>query len=501
MDRNLHDEGIGMHVTLINPNICMQKGDFFGTGIPYLPLSLASIAGYLRSKNYSLTVIDAFAENPLKIRQEGTLNVQGLTREEIVARVPKDTDVICVYAAKVVAHVITKSIVAALRIAFKVPVVVLENTQSVVAYSLKTAGKEFLDVGADYCIIGEGEYRLEKLLHCIAEKRAPDFDGILYCKDGKDVLVDKKEWIQNLDELPFPAWELFPIENYWKLGYAHGPVQSKYLPLLTSRGCPYGCRYCIVPETNARRWRFRSPRNVVDEMQHWVTTLGVREFHFEDLNPTVRKDRIVEICKEILARDLKILWKIVAGTKIETLDRETITWMAKAGCTYVSISPESGSPAVLKLMDKPFNHELALDLVSHMRSLGITTQACFVLGFPGETDADLQLTRSYIHKLVKAGIDEVSLFIMTPIPGSNQFNALSGYDNYSQLTFTPTWRPDFKKLSAFRTKLYVEFYLRKALHHPLLLAAQPFRVLSRNFKTKTEMTAFRTLRLMRALAH
>ncbi|MBI4145262.1 radical SAM protein [Candidatus Woesearchaeota archaeon] len=488
-----------MHVTLINPNICMQRGDFFGTGIPYLPMSLAWVAGYLRQK-HSVTVIDAFGEKPMQMRTEGKLHVQGLTVPEILARVPQDTDIIFVYAAKVVAFTVTKAIVAALRKQFEIPIVMLENTQSVVAYSLKTAGKEFLDAGADYCIIGEAENRVDKLLAAIAAKKDPDFDGILYRKNGKDVLIDKKEFIQNLDELPFPAWDLFPLKNYWALGYAHGPMQGKYVPLLTSRGCPYGCKYCVVPATNARRWRFRSPKHVVDEIEHWVKTLGVTEFHLEDLNPTVRKDRIVEICREILARDLKISWKIVAGTKVETMDRDTVTWMAKAGCTYVSISPESGSPAVLKLMDKPFNHELALDMVRHMHKLGITTQACFVLGFPGETPEDLQLTRKYVNKLVKAGIDEVALFVMTPIPGSNQFNALDGYENYSQLTFTPIWRKDFKRLSSFRNRLYAEFYLRKLLFHPVRLIRQPFNVLFKNFETKTEMTAFRTLKLMRIIA-
>ncbi len=487
-----------MHITLINPNICMQEGDLFGTGIPYLPMSLAWVAGSLR-KDHQLTVIDAFGEKPMQIQKENGLHVQGLTISEILARIPKDTNIICIYAAKVVADTITKKIVNAIKKAFAVPLIILENTQSVVAYSLKVAGKEFLDLGADYIIIGEAEERLPMLLECITHKKTPEFDGIFYRKHGKDVLIDKKSFIQDLDKLPFPAWDLFPIKNYWKIGYAHGPMEGPYMPLLTSRGCPYGCKYCVVPETNARRWRVRSAKNVVDEMEHWMNTLSVKEFHWEDLNPTVRKERMVEIAKEILARKLKVSWKLVAGTKVETMDKETITWMANAGCTYVSISPESGSPAVLKLMDKPFNHELAVELVKHMHKLGITTQACFVVGFPGETDADRILTRKYTHTLLKNGIDEVSLFIMTPIPGSNQFANVTGYETYSQLTFTPTWRKDFKKLSRFRTRVYLEFYLLKLLLHPIKLFLQPFHVLTKTFKTKTEMTAFRTLRLMRAI--
>ena len=484
-----------MHVTLINPNICMQKGDFFGTGIPYMPMSLAWIAGFLRSKGHSITVVDAFGENPFIFRKEGDLIVQGLTVQQILEKIPSNVECIGVYAAKVVADTITKKIVKSLREKFSVPIVLLENTQSVVAYSLKVAGKEFLNLGVDYIILGEGEYRFQKLLECIKNNVTPDFDGLYYKKGNDFVLFDKKEFITNLDELPFPAWDLFPLENYWKLGYAHGPMQSRYIPLLTSRGCPYGCKYCVVPETNARRWRFRNAKNVVDEMEHWNKKFGVVEFHWEDLNPTIRKDRMLDISKEIIDRGLHFRWKLVAGTKVETMDVNVITQMAKAGCTYISVSPESGSPNVLKLMDKPFNHELGLELVQHMKKEGITTQACFVLGFPGETKEDLNMTKTYIRKLVRAGIDEVALFIMTPIPGSNKFESVQGYKNFSQLTFSPVWRADYKYLSGFRTKRYIEFYLLKLFYHPLRLLQQPWNLFTHNFKTKTEMTAYRTWRL------
>ncbi len=485
-----------MHVTLINPNICMQKGDFFGSGIPYMPMSLAFVAGYLRSKDFDITVIDAFGERPLQARKLGNLIIQGLYPEEICNKVPKDTDAIAVYAAKVVADSSTKEIVKLLRARFKIPIIMLENTQSVVAYSMRLAGQGFLDAGADYVIIGEGEPRLELLLHKIKQKKEPDFDGIIYRKGSEVIARDKQGYITNLDALPFPAWELFPLNNYWNLGYAHGPMQNKYIPLLTSRGCPYGCRYCIVPETNTRRWRARTAKNVVDEIEHWHKLYEINEFHWEDLNPTVRKDRIQEICKEIIARNLNISWKIVAGTKIETLDKETIDWMAKAGCRYVSISPESGSARVLQLMDKPFNHQLGLELVKHMHKLGMTVQACFVLGFPGEQKADRKLTRKYVRQLLYSGIDEVSLFIMTPIPGSKQYGVVKGYDSLSQLTFSPTWRADFRSLSWYRFVTYVQFYLIKAIIRPFKLLKQPINVLRKNFETKTEMTAYRTWRLI-----
>ena len=92
-----------------------------------------------------------------------------------------------------------------------------------------------------------------------------------------DIITIKK--INDLDSLPIPAWELFPLHNYWKLKYAHGPLSAnRYLPMLTSRGCPYACRFCVIPKTNNLKWRARSATHVVDEMEHWFKKLGIREF-------------------------------------------------------------------------------------------------------------------------------------------------------------------------------------------------------------------------------
>ena len=177
------------------------------------------------------------------------------------------------------------------------------------------------------------------------------------------------------------------------------------------------------------------------------------------------------------------------------MDEQSIDWLAKAGLSYLSCSPESGSPKVLKEMDKPFNHELALRLIRRLRKNGVTTQACFVLGFLNETDDDRQLTLNYIKQLTKAGVDEIALFIMTPIPGTFTFGKVSGYEDYSQLTFSPSWRTEFKKLSAFRTKAYIRFLLWKAVYNPLKLFKQPIDFLTRRFNTKMEMTAFRWIRV------
>ncbi|MBI2664079.1 radical SAM protein [Candidatus Woesearchaeota archaeon] len=482
-------------IALINPNIVMQKDDLFGTGIPYLPVELAYVAATLRQHNIPFKLIDSFGLNPGKVTKQDSQFVQGLTDEEILAEIPADSGCVVVYCGLVVTFRRITQIIASVKSRFPgAKIVCIENTQQVTAFSIAEAAPKLFEAGADIIVVGDPEFRIVDVL---SGKNLKGIKGLLYKDSGKIVKTEPADlFIKNVDDLPFPAWDLFPLKNYWKLGYAHAPLTSeKYIPLLTSRGCPFGCHFCVIPATNQRRWTPRSAKNVVDEMEQRIKTFGVTEFHIEDLNPTIRKERMIELSKEILARNLKVSFKFGAGTKIETLDEETIDWMAKAGLKYLSCSPESGSPKVLKAMDKPFNHQRALDLIRRLNRNSVTTQACFVLGYLNETDEDRKLTKNYIKELTKAGIDEVALFIMTPIPGTYTFDKVAGYDNYSQLTFSPRWRADFKALSSFRIKTYAMFLLWKLRYHPIKLLKQPFNFVTGRFNTKMEMTAFRWLKV------
>jgi len=170
-------------------------------------------------------------------------------------------------------------------------------------------------------------------------------------------------------------------------------------------------------------------------------------------------------------------------------------WMKKAGFSYISISPESGSKRILQKMNKNFDYEHGLNIVKYMHTIGITSQACFVIGFPGEEKHDLKLTRKYIKQLVKAGIDEIALFVMTPIPGSkaSEYSSL-GYKNLSQLTFSPKWRKTYRSLSKYRTKTYLLFLLWKLRYHPLKLFKNVYNVATKKFNTKMEMALWRVIR-------
>ncbi|MEX1248230.1 MAG: radical SAM protein [Anaerolineales bacterium] len=489
-----------MSIALINPNLVVQRSDPFTTGIVYMPISLAYLAAALRQGGYLVQVIDAYAAAPRRNRAEGKFQFFGLAEAQIVEQLPKEVIAVFVYAINLTNHISTVSIVRAIKQALpQVPVIVVENTQAVTAYALSHVAAEFYAAGADFILTGESERRAIRLLGALnpsaPEETLRGIDGLGSSKfySPPNGYLSEEE----LNALPFPAWDLFPLDNYWSLRFAHGPVSARrYLPLLTSRGCPYPCGFCVVPATNNQKWRPRSAGNVVAEIEHFAKTLHVHEFHIEDLDPTISDRRIREMCNELICRRLKVTWKIAAGTKVETMrDEETIDLMAKAGCRYISISPETGSPRLLKLMRKPFNLEHAVRLVKRMNQVGIRSQACFVLGYPGETDEDLQTTWDLARDLTRVGVDEIALFVITPVPGSSIHEQFSGYTTLSELNFSPTWRADYARLNRYRVRLYAHFLWWKLRYHPFKLLRQPWNFLRRRFETKMEMVPYRALML------
>jgi len=485
-----------MTVCLVNPPLVSQRDDFLGSGIPYLPHGLAYLAAVVRQAGHDVSVVDMFGEAPWQVCTTPRYVVQGISAREAAARITPGTQAIAVYAGSIMAATFIEELLQLLRQQFpRALLIVCENTQAVTGFSLAYVAERLCRCGAAYVITGEAEARVPALL-AAGGADVPLRDGVWALRNGVLQGEPACSVIENLDVLPWPAWELLPLEHYWRIGYAHGPLHSgRYLAQLTSRGCPFACRFCVVPSTNQRRWRARSAENVVDEMAFMARQFGVTEFHWEDLNPTTSEARMQEICRALRARRLNVTWKLVSGTKIETLQPATIDAMAAAGCHYVSFSPESGSPRVLELMHKPFNHAHALALTRHMRRRGVYSQACFVTGFPGETEDDLRATEAYIRRLVSAGVDEIAVFIMAPVPGSDVFPEFSGYEDLAQLTFSPAWRADYALLARWRARLYRSFLFWKCLRHPLRVSAQGLRVCQRRFYTKMEMTPYRMLRV------
>lgn len=479
-------------ILLINPPLVSHQGDSHSSGIPYLPHGLAYLSTELDRREIQHEVLDAFGENPRSSRAvSGQYLLLGLSEAEVTARakaLPLEAAVI--YASSVFNSVGLSLMAKAVRAAHpNIPIILTENTQAVTGYSVLKIGRELKRTEITLTVLGEAEAVLpEALPYLLAGKElpgrlAPHFWRPDESPDGKRNAV-----VENLDALGLPNWGRFPLPNYWKLRVAHGPVSNPYVAMLTSRGCPYPCAFCSVPVMNNQKWRMRSAESVVDEMSWMQRRFGVSEFHWEDLNPTIHEPRMREIARLIIERGLSVKWRLVSGTKLDNLKIETLELLADAGLDYVSFSPESGSLAVLKRIKKPFRHAHAVQQVKVLRRRNVETQACFVLGFPGETNQDRTETARYARKLIRAGLGEVTYFIVAPMPGTPIETQVPGeYTSLSELTFSPQWRTDFKSLVRWRNRLYLEFFALKALVSPKLCAKTLWNAFTGTFSLKMEM--------------
>jgi radical SAM superfamily enzyme YgiQ (UPF0313 family) len=234
---------------------------------------------------------------------------------------------------------------------------------------------------------------------------------------------------------------------------------------------------------------------VIDEMEEWLRRYGVRDFHFQDENFAVSRKRVVEMCDEVERRGLDVSISLPSGIKAETIDEDTVRALARAGCRYICLAPESGSERVLKLMDKPLDFDHLDGLIRLCRRVNIRTGLFFILGYPGETDADRRDTSRLIGRLTRLGADEFSIFIFTPLPGAAAWDAaaeLHGHwTDYEELCWSPRWRPDYRALSRRRKRIYMRYALTKALFHPLATLRNLVNVLTGRFETKAEMTVRR----------
>lgn len=452
-----------MKLALISPRLALQKGDFLGSGVPYWPLELATLAAYARQQGDAVTMIDQFGADPSSLSDSGDHYLQGMPIDALEWReCLEEAEAFVLYAVSYMSHAELLATTRWLKDSFpQKPIAVLENSQAVTAYSLERMAPSFLGAGADVLICGEPYFNWEFIKRRLKSEASdpstvPNIITRELCRAPRRIT-------EKLDRYPIPAWDLINLEGYWRLPYAHGPKTRKFLPVLTSRGCPYPCDFCVVPETNNKRWRGNEPEHVVDEIITLRDLYGVHDFQIEDLNPTVQHQRWERICELLIERKADVRYYFVSGTKAETLHVDKIPLLAKSGCRYVSISPESGSNALMKIIGKKFDHHHGTELISACHKYGIRTQACFLVGHPEETETDFSLSRRYLVELVKAGLDEVAVFVVAPFAGSSLFskNVISLENTSALPSFSPRGRSNYATLELRRKKLIRAFFVAK----------------------------------------
>lgn len=242
----------------------------------------------------------------------------------------------------------------------------------------------------DIIVRGEGELSFLNLVKAIDKKEnLSGVKGISF-RDGRGNIIENlpESPIQDLDSLPMPARDLLPMEKYEKTSTLS---KKRCTSILSSRGCPYYCVYCSTSEQWGHFIRHRSAKNVVDEIEFLLKTYPFLEsIRFFDDVFTMDKNRVIEICNEIVSRKLNFVWECEA--RANTIDRELIQAMKKAGCEFIDLGIESGSNRILKNIKKNITVEMALEATKIIKGAGIGMKAFFMHGLPGETYQDIKKT-------------------------------------------------------------------------------------------------------------
>ena len=264
---------------------------------------------------------------------------------------------------------------------------------------------------SDYIVMGEGEETLYKLLRAIEEDIGfNEITGIGY----KGYIIPKKDYIQDLDTIPFPDYKKLDIERYYELGMSQSLEGNKrFFTLFTSRGCPNQCIYCSAHNVFGYKNRVRSIENVLSEIDWLIKDYGLEELLIQDDNFTSDRKRSDNILDELITK--KLSWCIPNGVEVNSIDMKFLEKVKASGGNDLTIAIESGSERVLKMIRKKVDLKWAKLVIKNMREMGIYSKVFFMIGFPGETKEDIEKTIDFASEL-KA--DWSSFSIVNPLPGT-----------------------------------------------------------------------------------
>jgi radical SAM superfamily enzyme YgiQ (UPF0313 family) len=267
-----------------------------------------------------------------------------------------------------------------------------------------------LDTRADFAMKGEGEVSFINFLNKLSEEklRFEEVDGLIWRDDLGEIIENKDQsLIKYLDLLPFPDYENFKLEKY-------SYYAKKTLPIITSRGCPYGCNYCSVQLSMGRGFRPRSSQNVVDELEYWYRK-GFNSFEFNDDCFSLDIERAKEICKLIIIKDLKIKWQLYNGIRVDRINEELLKLMKESGCIFISYGCESGDQDIINNIGKGITLEQVKNAVELTNKVGIKNSVNFIIGHPGETPQTAMKTIKFAEKLPT---NFVNVYNLIPYPGT-----------------------------------------------------------------------------------
>ena len=488
IERGFAPQNGKIHVLLINPPSTISerygRKDLGDIGGDMIPLGIACLAAYLREKGFGVGVLDC-----------PTLQIDSDKVYEIIKK--KDPEII---GFSTTTYSLSRAIEIAERIRHKLPtkLTVVGGSHTNVA-GIETANEygKYFDIIA-YGL--DGEYIIHDIVKKYSEKNfnrdlfLKDFGvlenikGIVFRKNNISIRNKPSEIIDNLDELPFPARDLFPTERYMPL-----PNNYKQLPatnMIVIRGCPYFCTFCDQAGTKTRR---RSPQKVVEEIKNCVENYGVKEISFWDDTMSYHKKWMNEFLDLLIEADLKVSWTCCAA--VNTVDDyNLLKKMRKSGCWNIFFGYETGVEELAKNIQtnkKNRDFEKMKRIGSWTREVGIEVRAGFLVGLPGETP---ELAKQTIQTAIELDPDYAQFTVCCPYPGTKLANEIHEgkwgkfitHDLKEYNMWKVTWLPfgykNAEELKNMERYAFRKFYLRPSYVIPRILAIRSFEDIKRYIK-------------------
>ena len=381
-----------VHVTLVNPP--------YPSGAPqaiFIPLGISYLAAVLENSGYAVDVIDCQVLKPTQRELEGEL-------------MKLQPDVVGVTSA---------------TLTYEPALEIVRTAKQACPNCLTMLGGPHVTVmdeqtlsenpEADIVVRGEGEQTMLEVAHLASNSNLKNLDevaGITFRKNGQIFRTHDRPFIQNIDSLPRPAHKHFQLSKYRILG-------KTYLPVLTSRGCPFQCTFCLASRMCGRSFRARSPRTVVDELEWLRDTYGADAFAFYDDTFTFDRNRAVKICEEMKNRNVGLPWD--CRTRVDRVSKEVLAKMRDANCQLIHFGVESGSQKMLDAMKKGTTIEQNERAIRWAKEVGISVAISVIVGYPGETTDMLKQTLDFIRRTEP---DYVYMCEAVPYPGTEFYNLL-----------------------------------------------------------------------------
>jgi len=388
-------------------------------------IAFAYLSAYIARYGYRATIVDGIAEGLNRvwpIPSRPGFQCQGLTFDEILQRIPEETDVVGFSAMFSGEWPILRALIE--RVRAKLPNALLiaggEHMTALPEFSLRDCP------ALDLAVRGEGEHSFYEILETY--RANGDFaavNGVAFLDaEGRYVEQAGLPRIREIDDIPWPLWPEGYLEQFWRSGKSYGVQTARDMPIMASRGCPYRCTFCSNPTMWTTRYILRDVDDLVAEIKSYMKRYDITALQFYDLTAITKKRWTVDFCNRLVAEGIDIKWSLPSGTRSEALDAETLGLLKKTHCNYLVYAPESGSPETLEKIKKRIDLDKLTQSVLEAKRQGIVVRTNLIIGFPHESRRHVLETIRFGLYLAWKGADEVTINIFSPYPGTEIFREL-----------------------------------------------------------------------------